>query len=84
MSNGGKQTFTYVIPKAKGWVNYSKDLRIYAGKGGIKAERFEPWKFGSLEKDYVKAFACETCSGIAPARATAHDKDLSVLLKVRR
>lgn len=42
----------------------------------------KPWKFRCLENDYMKAFACETCSGITPARATANDKDLSVLLTV--
>jgi hypothetical protein len=31
----------------------------------------------------VKTFACKTCSGIGPARATAHNKDLRVLLRVR-
>lgn len=41
-----------------------------------------PWKFRRLENDYVKAFVCKTCSGIGTARATAHDKDLSVLLRV--
>jgi hypothetical protein len=81
MSNGWEQTFTNVIPKIEG----VQELRTaYAGKRGVKAERDEPWKCRSLENDYVKAFACETCSDIASARATAHDKDLSVLLRVRR
>jgi hypothetical protein len=52
------------------------------GKRGVKAERYKPWKFCRLENDYVKAFACKTCSGIGTARATAHDKDLRVLLRV--
>jgi hypothetical protein len=77
MSNRRKQTFTYVIPKVEG--ELIKDLRIYAGKKGVKAERHEPWKCCRLENDSVKAFACKACSGIGPARATAHDKDLSVL-----
>jgi hypothetical protein len=61
-----------------------KDIRIYAGRSGVKAERDKPWKLGSLENDCLKAFACKTGSSIASAGTTAHDKDLSVLLRVRR
>jgi len=46
-------------------------------------KRDKPRKRRSLKKDYMKAFACEACSSIASARATANDKDLRVLLKVR-
>jgi hypothetical protein len=61
-----------------------KDIRIYAERSGVKAERDKPWKLRSFENDYLKAFACKTGSGIASAGTTAHDKDLSVLLRVRR
>jgi len=54
------------------------------GEKGYQSKRDKPWKCCSLENDYVKASACETCSHIASARATAHDKDLGVLLRVRR
>jgi hypothetical protein len=77
MSNGRKQTFTYVIPEVRGRV---ENLRIFT----IKAERDEPWKCRSLENDYVKAFTCKTCSGIASAGATSNDENLSMLLRVLR
>lgn len=44
-------------------------------------ERGEPWKSGGLKKDYMKAFACETRSGIASTGATANDKDLRMLFR---
>ncbi len=44
-------------------------------------ERGEPWKSGSLKKDYMKAFACETRSGITSTGAAANDKDLRMLLR---
>jgi hypothetical protein len=49
-----------------------------------KAEIDEPWKCCGLENDYVKAFTCKTCSGIASAGATSNDKNLSALLRVLR
>ena len=49
-----------------------------------KAETDEPWKCCGLENDYVKALTCKTCSGIASAGATSHDKNLSALLRVLR
>ena len=75
MSNGWKQTFTYVIPGVELW------LKVYA-YFTVKAEIDEPWKCRSLKNDYVKAFTSKTCSGIASAGATSNDKNLSVLLRV--
>jgi hypothetical protein len=46
-------------------------------------ERDEPRERRSLKKDYMKAFACETCSGIASTGSTANDEDLRMLLRVR-
>jgi hypothetical protein len=38
----------------------------------------------SIENDYVKAFACETCSGVVSTKATTYNKDWGTLLGVRR
>jgi hypothetical protein len=58
------------------------ELQTHRGKED-KDKRDEPGKRRSLKKDYMKAFACETCSSIASAGATANDKDLRALLMVR-